>query len=321
MGYTGGLMAIALVTGATGFVGSHLVDHLLERDYHVKVLVRRSSNLRWLEGRPVDRVEADLSKPLSLPPCDVVFHVAGVIRAGSWKEFLEGNRDLACRVFEGARAARFVHVSSLAVAGPGENLDETVPPAPISLYGRSKWEGEREIWRRRHRIPVTVIRPPVVYGPRDMGILDLYRVVKWGLSPRIGAGMVLSIVHVRDLVEGIALAAESPAAANEVFYMGHPRPGTMEGILECIARAMGRRPLRVSVPDRVVRFLGAAVEDASRLLGFSPMFGRDKAVEMTQRAWSCSSAKARKILGWEAAIPLERGMAETMEWYRAHGLL
>jgi nucleoside-diphosphate-sugar epimerase len=314
-------MTIALVTGASGFVGSNLVDCLLERDYHVKVLVRRSSNLRWLEGRPVDRVEADLGKPLALPFCDVVFHVAGVIRGGSWGEFLEGNRDLSRRVFEGAHAARFVHVSSLAAAGPGEGLDETVPCAPVSLYGKSKWEGEQEVWRRRDRIPVTVIRPPVVYGPRDLGILDLYRLVGWGLSPRIGKGMLLSIVHVRDLVKGIALAAESPAAANEVFYMGHPRPETMAGILESIARAMGRRPLRVPVPDRVLRFLGAVTEDAAGFLGFSPMFGRDKAMEMTQRAWSCSSAKARRILGWEASVPLDRGMAETMEWYRAHDLL
>jgi nucleoside-diphosphate-sugar epimerase len=314
-------MTIALVTGASGFVGSHLVDCLLERDYQVKILVRRTSNLRWLEGRPVDRVEADIGGPLSLPFCDVVFHVAGVIRAGSWEGFLEGNRDLSRRVFEGAHAARFVHVSSLAVAGPGEGLDETVPCAPISLYGKSKWEGEQEVWRRRDRIPVTVIRPPVVYGPRDMGILDLYRVVRWGLSPRIGKGMVLSIVHVRDLVEGIALAAESPAAANEVFYMGHSRSETMAGILESIARAMRRRPFRVPVPDRVVRFLGGVTEDAARFLGRSPMFGRDKAAEMTQRAWSCSSAKARRILGWEASIPLDRGMVETMEWYRAHGLL
>jgi dihydroflavonol-4-reductase len=314
-------MTIALVTGATGFVGSHLVDCLLERDYHVKVLVRRTSNLRWLEGRPVDRVVADLEKPLALPFCDVVFHVAGVIRAGSWGEFLAGNRDVSRRVIEGAHAGRFIHVSSLAVAGPGEALEETAPCRPLSLYGKSKWEGEQEVWRQRHRIPVTVIRPPVVYGPRDMGILDLYRVVRWGVSPAIGKGMTLSLVHVHDLVEGIALAAESPAAANEVFYMANPRPETMAGILGSIARAMGRRPLRVPVPDRVVRFLGGVTEDAARLLGRCPMFGRDKAMEITQRAWSCSPAKARKLLGWEATVPVDRGMAETMDWYRAHDLL
>ncbi len=314
-------MTVALVTGASGFVGSHLVDCLLERDYHVKVVVRRTSDLRWLEGRPVDRVEADLSAPAALPLSDVVFHVAGVIRSGTWGGFLAGNRDAARHAIEGAHAGRFVHVSSLAAAGPGEGVDESTPCRPISLYGRSKWEGEQEVWRRRGRIPVTVIRPPVVYGPRDTGLIDLYRIVRWGLRPEIGGDMVLSLVHVRDLVEGICRAAECPAAANEVFYMANPRPLAMSRILGEAARALDRRPLRVPVPARVVRFLGAAAEDAAKFLGRSSMFTRDKALEMTQAAWSCSPEKARRVLGWEARIPLDRGMAETMEWYRSHGLL
>jgi len=314
-------MATAVVTGATGFVGSHLVDCLLERDYSVRVVVRRTSDLRWLEGRPVDRLEADLSAPVSFPPCDVFFHVAGVIRARSWGEFLAGNRDAACRAIEGARAERFVHVSSLAAAGPGEGVDESAPCRPISLYGKSKWEGEREVWRRRGRIPVTVIRPPVVYGPRDFGLYDMFRTVRWGLRPEIGAGMVLSLVHVRDLVQGMVRAAECPAAANEIFFLANPRPLAMPEVLDAMGRALGRRTLRVRIPDRVVRFLGAVVEDGGRFLGRRPMFTRDKALDMTQRAWSCSAEKARRILGWEASVPLGRGMAETVEWYRNHGLL
>jgi len=309
------------VTGASGFVGSHLVDCLLERDYRVRVVVRRTSRQRWLEGRPLDRIEADLRQPVRFPPCDVVFHVAGVIRARSWEEFLQGNRDAARHAIEGARAARFVHVSSLSAAGPGE-VDETAPCRPVSLYGRSKWEGEQEVWRRRDRIPVTVIRPPVVYGPRDEGLLYLFRAVRWGLVPQIGKGMVLSLIHVRDLVEGIVRAAESPAGANEVFYLAHPRPVAMGEALGLAARLMGRRGVRIRFPDRVVRFLGAVAEDAGRLLGRAvPVFGRDKALEMTCRTWVCSPAKARRVLGWEAAIPLEQGMAETLEWYREHRLL
>src|SRR2546421_310421 len=113
-------MPKALVTGATGFVGSHLLDVLLEKGWSVAVVVRRSSNLRWLEGKPVERVDDAFSPAAPLPGCDLLFHVAGVIRADSYPEYLAGNRDLAVRVFESARAQRFVHVSSLAAAGPGE---------------------------------------------------------------------------------------------------------------------------------------------------------------------------------------------------------
>jgi nucleoside-diphosphate-sugar epimerase len=311
-------MPAALVTGATGFVGSHLVDLLLERGWRVAALVRATSNLRWLEGKPVERVDPATSP---LPDCDVLFHVAGTIRADTYAEYLAGNRDLAVRVFEAARTRRFVHVSSLAAAGPGEVVDETTPCRPLSLYGRSKLAGEEEIWKRRERIPVTVIRPPVVYGPRDFGLYDLYVTVSKGLRPEIGGPKRISIVHVRDLVEGIAAAAESPAGANEVFYLANGETAEISTVMGLVAAALGNRPLRVGIPDRVVRFLGALVEDAAAMVGKRSMFGRDKALEMTQKAWCCSPAKAGKLLGWTARVPLERGMAEAVAWYRAQGLL
>jgi dihydroflavonol-4-reductase len=225
------------------------------------------------------------------------------------------------RIFEAARTRRFVHVSSLAVAGPGETVDETTPCAPISLYGRSKREGEEAIWRLRDRIPVTVIRPPVVYGPRDFGLFDLYVTVSKGLRPEIGGPKRISIVHVRDLVEGIVKAAESPAGANEIFYLANEATVEISEMMGMVQRLLGTRALRVGIPDRVVRFLGAVVEDAASLVGKRSMFGRDKALEMTQKAWCCSPAKAARLLGWRAGEPLERGMADAVAWYRAQGLL
>ncbi len=314
-------MASALVTGATGFVGSHLVDALLEKGWRVTVTVRPKSNLRWLERKPVERVDDAFSAASPLPECDVVFHVAGVIRADTYADYLAGNRDLAVRAFEAARARRFVHVSSLAVAGPGEQVDETTPCSPISLYGKSKWEGECEVWKRRERLAVTVIRPPVVYGPRDFGLFDLYKTVSKGLRPEIGGRKVISIVHVRDLVEGIVRAAETPEGANQAFYLANEATVEVSAVLGLIQRALGKKALRVGIPDRVVRFLGAVVEDGARLAGRRSMFGRDKALEMTQKAWCCSPGKAARLLGWRARIPLEEGMSETAAWYKEQRLL
>jgi len=311
-------MPAALVTGATGFVGSHLVDVLLEKGWRVAALVRKSSNLRWLEGKPVERVDPGTAP---LPDCDVLFHVAGSIRADTYADYLAGNRDLAVRVFEAARTRQFVHISSLAVAGPGEDVDESTPCRPLSLYGRSKKEGEDEVWKRRDRIPVTVIRPPVVYGPRDFGLFDLYVTVSKGLRPEIGGPKRISIVQVRDLVDGIVAAAESPAGANEVFYLANEAKVEISEVMVLVAAALGNRTLRVGIPDRVVRFLGALVEDAASMVGKRSMFGRDKALEMTQKAWCCNPAKAGRLLGWRSRVPLERGMAEAVAWYRSERLL
>jgi dihydroflavonol-4-reductase len=311
-------MPAALVTGATGFVGSHLVDLLLERGWRVAALVRKSSKLRWIQDKPVERIDPDTAP---LPDCDVLFHVAGAIRADSYAHYLAGNRDLAVRIFEAARTRRFVHISSLAAAGPGEDVDETTPCRPLSLYGRSKKEGEDEVWKRRDRIPVTVIRPPVVYGPRDFGLFDLYVTVSRGLRPEIGGPKRISIVHVRDLVEGIVTAAQSAVARNEVFYLANDAKVEISDLMGMIAGALGNKTLRVGIPDRVVRFLGAVVEDAALMVGKRSMFGRDKALEMTQKAWCCSPAKAQRLLGWKAQRPLVEGMAEALEWYRAQRLL
>jgi nucleoside-diphosphate-sugar epimerase len=313
-------MATALVTGATGFVGSYVVEALLARGYRVWVTVRRKSPPQWFQGRAVEKIEVDFSRDVSLPACDLFFHVAGLIRADSYRRYLATNRDVAVRAFEAARARRFLLVSSLAAAGPG-SVDEATPCRPISLYGKSKWEGEQEVWKRRDRVPVTIVRPPVVYGPRDMGLLDMYRAVAHGVRPEIGGRKLVSMVHARDLAEGIVRAAEAPEGAGEVFYLANREAWAMSGLLDLIERAIGRRAFRVPIPDRVVRLLGAVAEDASRAAGIRSMFCRDKALEMTQAAWVCSPEKARRLLGWEAKVPVPEGMAEALRWYREQGLL
>lgn len=311
----------AIVTGATGFVGSHLVDLLLERGWRVSAALRRTSPTRWLDGKPVERLVTDFTRPFRLPPCDVVFHAAGVIRAFTEREYLEGNRDAALRTFEASDAGRFVLVSTLAVQGPLPDCDETAPCVPVSLYGRSKWEGEHAVWERRGRMPVTVVRPPVVYGPRDFGLLDMYRAVAYGVRPVIGGPKAISIVHVRDLCEGILRAAEAPEGAGEVFYLANPEVRTVTEVLRGVEEALGVNAVPLRIPDGLVRVLGALAEDGARLLGKRSMFGRDKALEMTRPHWCCSPAKAERLLRWRARIPLGEGLRTTLDWYRREGLL
>lgn len=319
---------LALVTGATGFVGSHLVEELLARGWRVRCTVRSTSSLRWLDGRAVESVTADLLHARGLSAAadgvDAIFHVAGLLRGDTWAEYLAGNRDTTRNLLDASpRVPRFVHVSSLAVCGPspdGTPMTEESGCAPISMYGRSKREAELEVWKRRGERAVTVIRPPVVYGPRDEGLSDLYRALAAGIQPVIGGPKFVSIVHAADLARATADAA-GPAGAGEIFFASNERPLSYATLMELILKSMKRTAVKVPVPDRVLRLLGAVTEDTTRLLGLGGLFTRDKALEMTQKYWTCSPAKAKRVLNWEARIPIERGMHETLAWYRSEGLL
>src|SRR5574340_25657 len=198
----------ALVTGATGFVGSHLAERLVGEGWQVRCMVRRTSSLRWLPPG-VETVYGELASGEGVGEAvhgaDAVFHVAGVTKARRAAEFYEGNVRATANLLEAAGdVPRFVHVSSLAAAGPGADLSEDNPPRPVSDYGRSKLEAEK-LARGR----AVIIRPPVVFGPRDTDVLQIFRAVNRGRMVRIGRrDSFFSFIYVKDLAEALAARSE-----------------------------------------------------------------------------------------------------------------
>ena len=174
-----------LVTGATGFVGSHVVDVLLERGHTVSFIARSTSNMRWLEGKPVQRVDGSLFDLHSLKDAvegaDVVIHVAGLTAAKNEAEFRRGNLDATQNLVDAIRTyrpglTRYLHLSSLAVSGPSRDADhpktEDEPLHPITAYGRTKKMAE-DVVRSMNDVPWTIVRPPAVYGPRDLSLIHI----------------------------------------------------------------------------------------------------------------------------------------------------
>lgn len=322
----------ALVTGATGFVGSHLVEALLERGWEVRCLVRRTSDLRWLPRERVRLVEGDVGDEsvagrealaAAVKGVDTVFHLAAVTSAARDVTYLrvnvDGTRRLAAAVRESAPDAHVVLCSSLAAAGPptpGYPATEQDLDNPKGAYGMSKWLAEQVLAESglRH----VVIRPPAVYGPRDVDILAAFRLASRGLAVRLAPeGQRLSFVHARDLAAGLALAAEREATGK--YYMSDGQVHLWEDVMTGIGAAIGHVLRVVSLPTGILHAAARLDRTRALLLGRKPLLTPDRARELSGPDWSCSDDLAREELGYESRIPLLDGLFETAEWYRVEG--
>ena len=331
---------VAFVTGGTGFIGSHLVEELLRRGYReVRCLVRKE--LRWLEGLDIVPVRGDFSRIdvlwEAVRDADVVLHVAGVTRARDWATFEQGNitatLNLLGTILEANPNVRKVLItSSLAAVGycPGGVATEESPLRPISAYGRSKALMEQAL-RAPHadgpsfaeRLPIVIVRPPAVYGPREADIYTFFRTVSRGLCPIVGSGRrpELSLVHVRDLVRGMVDAAESDVTTGQTYFIGSEQFYSWREIRDATLKALGRRALTVHIPPFLVEPIGALVELAGRLTGTYPPLNREKAREIRHACKMCAVDKARRDFGYRQQIGLEEGIQETIAWYRQQGWL
>jgi Nucleoside-diphosphate-sugar epimerases len=204
------------VTGGTGFIGSHTVEQLIAEGFHVRCLIRpHQTNLRWLQGLPVDLVKGDLLNSASIlksiEDAEYIIHIAGTTKAKRKSEFFTGNvtttNNLLLAASQLKHLKKFCFISSLTAVGPsptGIPLNETAPCHPITAYGKSKLEAERLCKNYSEKLPIVIIRPPAVFGPRDTDILEIFKWVNHGLKPILGSSAkTLSLVYAPDLAKGI----------------------------------------------------------------------------------------------------------------------
>jgi nucleoside-diphosphate-sugar epimerase len=318
-----------LVTGATGFVGSHLVEALLRRGEEVTALVRSPQKAHRLAQLGVRQVAGDLRHPGAVAEAvkeqDVIYHVAGLIAARSSREFYQANREATAALVRQAEAVpsppRFVLVSSLAAAGPaapGQPLTGAEPPRPVTEYGRSKLAGEEVV--RASGLDWRIIRPPMVYGPRDVEIFRIFRLAARGIVPLFGDGsQELSAIYGPDLAEALVAAATAPAGARRAFYACHPEVFTSRQLVLAVAEALGRPVRIVPLPTALGRAALAVSGALARLAGRATILTLDKANEFFQPAWTADPGPLARETGWSARYALRPGLAETAAWYQARG--
>lgn len=324
----------ALVTGSNGFIGSFLVEKLLQNSFNVRCLVRRTSNLRWLAGLNIELCYGELSDPASLVPAvkdvDVVFHLGGVTRGLKQKDYCSGNvlttENLLHACLEhGPDQQKIVFVSSQAAGGPsfdGNALTEEHAQHPISMYGRSKYQAEQAVWKFGAKKPATIIRPPSVYGPRDTDFYTLFKNTRYGFLPVVGGGrQEISIIYVADLVEGIFQAAVNQRADGEMFFLSSDEKVSFSELANSIAESLDKKVRLVNIPLPVVRLIVAFSSLSSFLTKKPSILNEDKYNEMRQPAWLCSNEKAKRVLGFQPRMSLKEGMRITADWYTSNGWL
>ena len=317
-----------LVTGSTGFVGSHLLEKLRARGEPVRCLVRPATNTRRLPAG-AETAAADLLTGAgidrALDGVDIVIHVAGVTKALSPADYYAGNArptETLARALAG-RAIRFVYVSSLAAMGPGADgrpVNEDTPPHPVSSYGKSKLQGEKIA---RSFVPdAVIVRPPVVYGPRDTDVFQILKAVSRGLLLEIAGGeRWFSAIYVEDLAEGLCAAARAPQAAGKAYFLAHRDPVTWRQLGDTAARIMGRRPRTLRIPISAANSIAFLSEIWSLLSRNPAIISREKVAEACCRFWTCDPARAAADFGFEAPTPLAAGLAKTLDWYKEAGWL
>lgn len=323
-----------LVTGATGLLGSHIVEQLRLRDRPVRVLVRDGADLGWLKTQGVEIAKGDLTDRASidraLAGVTCVYHAAARVGDwGPWEEFqritIDGSRNLFDAI-EQAKVPRLIHISSISVYGHvnGEGLvfDESAPLGQNlykwSYYTRAKVDVERILWERRGRIAFTVIRPSWLYGPRDRAtIARMVRMVSTGKSKLLGDGENrLNMVYAGNVAEACILAADNPAAVNEAFNVSNDGPLTQRQYYDLMARAIGCKPVTRSVPYAVAYRVAFAMECFGHLFRTRkpPMITRYGVWLMGRRAFFAAD-KARQKLGWKSSVSYEEGIPRTVQWY------
>ena len=336
----------SLVTGANGFLGSNVVRALLARGDDVTCLVRPTSQVGDLQALPVRLIRGDLTDYDSLRSAtrgvDQVYHCAGLISALRVEEHYrvntKGMENIARACAANTTPPTLVIVSSLAAAGPGRighPRAETENAHPVSHYGRSKRAGELAAERYAGVVPITVIRPPIIFGPQDRNSLPLFRAVE-----QIGILMIpgiqrirYSLIHAEDLAQLMLAAAErgerlSPmplgghAAGRGYYFAAGEVDPTYEEYVRWIGHSVGRRRvLAIPTASFLIWTVGGITEFAARLTGRAQFLNLDKVTEMLAGSWICSPEKAVRGLGFAVAAPLEARMHETASWYREHGWL
>lgn len=322
-------MPTAVVTGANGFVGSHLVDYLLNENWKVRCLVRKSSDLKWLKDKNIEIFDCGLFDKEGIRKAfdgaEYIFHVAGVVKSKTNEGYFKGNVETTKNLLDVAleyknNIKRFLVVSSQTAGGPsldGKPVTEKTESNPITTYGRSKREQELLTFNYKDKLPVTICRAPAVFGERDTEIFIFFNTYSKGLMTTIGFDRkVISLIHVKDLVKGFYQAAISEKSIGELYFVSSEKYYTWDEVGQATSKALNKKAFWVKVPHFMVYTIAAFAQFFSYFSSKPATLNIEKAKDITRKAWICDTSKAKRDFNYNQEISLAEGIKRTIDWYK-----
>lgn len=329
-----------LITGATGFVGSFLVEEALRKGYRVFAAIRSTSNLKYIADQAIHLVNLDLTKKESMVKelyqikrkygvFDAIIHNAGITEAVDVKDYFEVNFQGTVNLVETLKgiqmlSTKFVYISSLAAQGPnkiiGDIATELAHPSPTSSYGKSKWLAEQYLLNQTD-LDFVVLRPTGVYGPRNMGYLSYFKLIKNGLEIYLNTKyQQLSFIYVEDIA-AVALIAAEKKTQSKVFIVSDGSNYSCHAFASLLKKAFHKQTLKLVIPKELVQLVCSFNSAFSKISKRSTLLNKDKYHELVASSWACSSIKMRKELGFIPQTKLEEGINKSIIWYQQNKLL
>jgi nucleoside-diphosphate-sugar epimerase len=321
----------AFITGGTGFIGSHLIDYLLEKGFQIYALIRDINRSKWLTDKNITFLKGNLFSIPALPSdIDYVFHLAGLTKALKSADYYTVNHKGTASFFKSLVSQKvfpekIIYLSTLAAAGPsidGRAVKEEDFPHPITPYGRSKLLGEEEALKQKENFSVVIVRVGAVYGPRDEDFLRYFALIKKGILPSARPSQrLISFCYVKGLVKALHLCSQKKLESGEILNIADPRPFSWEEMGEAAGRFMKRKLKKVTLP-LFVMYISALLYEAAGILTRKPsIFNRHKFKEMKQEAWIADVKKAEEKLSFRTEYSLQQAIKETIQWYIEHDWL
>lgn len=315
-----------LLTGANGFVGSHILEELSSYNHEITAIVRKTSNLKWININSVILKYGDLQDTVFLEKAveqaDVIIHCAGAVRALNWNTYekvnVTGTKNLVQAVLKNNKnLKKFIFISSQAAMGPSSGKTPRSPyekENPVSDYGKSKLMAEKEVKALEGKFPYTILRPASVYGPRDKDIFTFFRMVNRHLQPKTYSKHLIQLVFVKDIAKLITLIIDNPSTNNKIYYLSDGQTYSWQDVAKTIACGAQIKSFPVLIFDFVFKIAGTIYEIIGNITKKPQVLNKQKINEMLQTYWTADNSQILKDTGFSFE-KLENGSKITYNWY------